>query len=318
MRLLAGRRDGTPSSSVGGLELKGIPEPVEAFEVGVGAAGRGGDVVPLPGAPAGDAAGRLRRAAPRSASGCAELWSRRARRAPRSALISGEPGIGKTRLATHTALERHGEGAAVLYGRCDEELALPYGPWIEALGHYVEHAPEAVLGAHVERHGGELDAADAGAARSGSPTPRSRARPIPRPSATCSSARSLGLLDEARERGAARAGARRPALGGQADARAAQARRRRAAAACALLMIGTYRESDLSRGHPLTEVLADLQREQGVERIALEGLERARHRRDHGGRRRARARRGRAAGWRTELVARPTATRSSSASCCAT
>ena len=39
------------------------------------------------------------------------------------------------------------------------------------------------------------------------------------------------------------------------------------------LIIGTYRESDLARGHPLSEVLADLHREQGVERIALEGLE---------------------------------------------
>ena len=39
------------------------------------------------------------------------------------------------------------------------------------------------------------------------------------------------------------------------------------------LIIGTYRESDLSRGHPLAEMLADLHREQRVERIALEGLE---------------------------------------------
>ena len=38
------------------------------------------------------------------------------------------------------------------------------------------------------------------------------------------------------------------------------------------LIIGTYRESDLSRGHPLSEVLADLHREQRVERIALMGL----------------------------------------------
>ena len=41
----------------------------------------------------------------------------------------------------------------------------------------------------------------------------------------------------------------------------------------ALLLAGTYRDSDLARGHPLTELLADLRREPGVERIALEGLE---------------------------------------------
>ena len=38
-------------------------------------------------------------------------------------------------------------------------------------------------------------------------------------------------------------------------------------------MIGTYRDSDLTRGHPLSELLADLRREEGVERIALSGLE---------------------------------------------
>jgi hypothetical protein len=37
-------------------------------------------------------------------------------------------------------------------------------------------------------------------------------------------------------------------------------------------VIATYRESDLARGHPLTDALADLHREQGVERIALRGL----------------------------------------------
>jgi predicted ATPase len=37
-------------------------------------------------------------------------------------------------------------------------------------------------------------------------------------------------------------------------------------------MIGTYRDSDLGRGHPMTEVLADLHREQGVERLAITAL----------------------------------------------
>src|SRR5262249_8431298 len=39
------------------------------------------------------------------------------------------------------------------------------------------------------------------------------------------------------------------------------------------LIIATYRESDLARGHPLSDTLADLRGEQGVERIALRGLE---------------------------------------------
>ena len=40
----------------------------------------------------------------------------------------------------------------------------------------------------------------------------------------------------------------------------------------ALQLMVTYRESDLSKDHPLTGVLADLRRLEGVERIALTGL----------------------------------------------
>jgi DNA-binding SARP family transcriptional activator len=46
-------------------------------------------------------------------------------------LVAGEAGIGKTRLAAELAgsVQR-----AVLYGRCDEGLAVPYQPFVEALG----------------------------------------------------------------------------------------------------------------------------------------------------------------------------------------
>ena len=40
-----------------------------------------------------------------------------------------------------------------------------------------------------------------------------------------------------------------------------------------VMVVGSYRDSDLSRDHPLTALLADLHREQGVERIRLAGLE---------------------------------------------
>ena len=41
----------------------------------------------------------------------------------------------------------------------------------------------------------------------------------------------------------------------------------------ALLMIGTYREGEVTAGHPLGELLADLRRESSVTRVALTGLE---------------------------------------------
>jgi hypothetical protein len=40
-----------------------------------------------------------------------------------------------------------------------------------------------------------------------------------------------------------------------------------------VLVVGTYRDSDLSREHPLTALLADLHREQGVQRMKLTGLD---------------------------------------------
>jgi DNA-binding SARP family transcriptional activator len=55
----------------------------------------------------------------------------------RSAIvIGGDPGIGKTRLAAELARAVHAEGALVLYGRCDEGLAVPYQPFVEALQRY--------------------------------------------------------------------------------------------------------------------------------------------------------------------------------------
>src|SRR6201991_1207157 len=48
-------------------------------------------------------------------------------------LIAGEPGVGKTRLAGEWSRQAYEQGAAVLYGRCDEDLGAPYQPFAEAL-----------------------------------------------------------------------------------------------------------------------------------------------------------------------------------------
>src|ERR1700756_6074995 len=53
-------------------------------------------------------------------------------------LISGEPGIGKTRCAEALAELAEDQGALVLWGRCHEEAgAPPYWPWIQILRAYV-------------------------------------------------------------------------------------------------------------------------------------------------------------------------------------
>ena len=48
-------------------------------------------------------------------------------------LVSGEPGIGKTRLVTELVRYAHEVGTTILWGRCDEELGAPFEPFAEAL-----------------------------------------------------------------------------------------------------------------------------------------------------------------------------------------
>src|SRR4029077_14458522 len=55
----------------------------------------------------------------------------------RVVLVSGEPGVGKTRIAAELARKAHEDGATVLFGRCDEELGVPYQPFAEALFGFV-------------------------------------------------------------------------------------------------------------------------------------------------------------------------------------
>ena len=71
-------------------------------------------------------------------------------------LISGEPGIGKTALSSRFARDAFEGGAVVLYGRCDEDLGIPYQPWVMAVTHLVTHAPDDLLAAHVGVRGGDL------------------------------------------------------------------------------------------------------------------------------------------------------------------
>lgn len=138
VRMLA-RGKGHTFSSVGELTLKGLPEAVPASEVAwepIAAAG-----VPLP--------PRLTTTQPVAMVGraseqevLARAWAQAKDGQRQVVLLSGEPGIGKTRLATETARAAHAEGAVVLLGTCDEDVNLPYQPFVEVLRHYVTHASE--------------------------------------------------------------------------------------------------------------------------------------------------------------------------------
>ena len=70
-------------------------------------------------------------------------------------MVTGEPGIGKTRLAAEFSREVFAAGATVLYGRSDPGSLVPYQPLIGALGPYVEPRADA-LRARLERELREL------------------------------------------------------------------------------------------------------------------------------------------------------------------
>ena len=60
-------------------------------------------------------------------------------------LVSGEPGVGKTTLVAQSARTAHRAESSVLYGGCDDDLAIPYKPWAEALTPLVESIPREDL-----------------------------------------------------------------------------------------------------------------------------------------------------------------------------
>ena len=231
-------------------------------------------------------------------------------------LVSGEAGLGKTTLVAEAARSAFDDGACVLFGHCEEDLATPYQLFAEALGHYVTHAPENQLLAHVEAHGSELSRLV--------PALASRIPDLPPSKATDSDTERFLLF-------AAVVGLLATVSDAQpvvlvlddlqwADKGSLLLLRHLASAdpPMRVLVLGTYRDSELSRTPSPADTLAALHRLNGVSRIELAGLDDTgvvafmEAAAGHDPRRRRRS------DSPTPSTARPTATRSSSARCCAT
>jgi hypothetical protein len=75
----------------------------------------------------------------------------------RLVLLSGEPGIGKSRLADELAAEARGSGASVLWGRCWEAGGAPaYWPWLQSLRALVRGLRPPALRSYLGHGGPEL------------------------------------------------------------------------------------------------------------------------------------------------------------------
>jgi class 3 adenylate cyclase len=199
-----------------------------------------------------------------------EAHQRAAAGACRAVLLCGEPGIGKTRTAAEVAQAAFADGAIVLYGRCDEEVGAPYQPFAEALDWYTSHVAEPVLG----RHPGELIRLQPllGARVTGLPVPVS------------SDPRSEEyLLFEATRSWLVELSRQQPVVLVLDDLHWASKPvllllrhiLRTAAAGgdgLRLLVLGTYRDTELGRNHALAGVIADVRHLPGVEQRAMAGL----------------------------------------------
>ena len=183
----------------------------------------------------------------------------------RLVLLSGEPGIGKTRLAREVLAHAGAAGNVVLVGRCFEQhTAVPFFPFTELLGAALAAAPSA-LKSDAPQRWPELaylipDFIRASPRRLEGPEAQLRLF-----RATCSFLQALAeasplvvLLDDLHWADATSLGLLL-FLG-------------RHITVSRMLILGTYRDAEVGRQHPLEGTVSDLLRELAVEEVHLHRL----------------------------------------------
>ena len=271
VRLLAQSRGGFEFELVGDLDLKGLDEPVRVQRVRWEPLTTADHpVMPLQ---------------PRVASLAAPRYVGRVHEhdvldhalkeacagTRRAVLLSGEAGIGKTTLAARVAAKASKAGVSVLYGRCDEDLFVPYQPWAEALGHLVEQAPVDLVRAHVAEFGTVVgrvvpavwartvaQTAPADLASEEADRPRFFAAVVDLLARASAEAPLLVLLDDLHWADAGTVELLRYVL--------------TCGRPLSLFVVGVFRDADVGVDDPLAATLAALHRESGVERLPLRGL----------------------------------------------
>jgi tetratricopeptide (TPR) repeat protein len=187
--------------------------------------------------------------------------------------LVGEPGIGKTRTAQELATYGGLRGAQVLWGRCYEEQgAPPYWPWVQAIRSYVRDIDPDQL--RSDMGAGAADIAEVVS------DVREQLPGLESPPQLEPEQARFRLFDSITSflAGAAR---RKPLVLVLDDLHWADHPSllllefvARELANARVLVIGTYRDMELSRQHPLSQTLGELTRERLFQRVLLRGLDR--------------------------------------------
>jgi predicted ATPase len=190
----------------------------------------------------------------------------------RMVMLVGEPGIGKTRTAEELAAVAAAKGAEVLWGRCPEDAgAPPFWPWAQVIRAHTGRLDKKQL----------QDELGPGAAFVGQVVPEIAARlPGPPPAVTADNAEQVRfLLFDAITRFLNKAASARPLLVILDNLHWSDGSSLRLleyiapeVSAARLLVVGTYRDVDIARGHPLFHTLGELTRQRLFQRVVLRGL----------------------------------------------
>jgi DNA-binding SARP family transcriptional activator len=199
-------------------------------------------------------------------------WKRAGAGERRTVLLGGEAGIGKSRLAAEFAREAASRGGLVLFGRNDEDALVPFQPFVEALRRYVEVAPSDELLSALGPGAGDLAALVPELERRLPDLQPRAGRPETQRylmfeavgtllTELSHSAAVLLVLEDLHW-------ADRPTL-------LLLKHLARSADPAAMLVLGTFRETEPGAATTVLEVLADLRRDAVVTRLSIGGLARA-------------------------------------------
>ncbi|MGQ0847590.1 MAG: ATP-binding protein [Actinomycetota bacterium] len=272
VRELVGNLGGFSFASHGPHRLKGLAAPTDVWEVKWEEPAANGLTAPVsigyPGVLNQPAGGHLigRDEVLTRLDG---VWTRVAQGLRRLVLLAGEPGIGKTAMAAAWSRTAHERGAVVVAGRCAPETVIAYQPFVEILHQLLADTGAAAAISSLGPQTAELrrlvpDLAGLLPARPGVQAEAGTERYLLYESVVSAlhqvadQVPTIAVLDDLHWADA-------PTIG-LLEHLTRHPRQSR------LLVIGTYRETELSRSHPLAASLAELRRERRFERIHLSGL----------------------------------------------